>query len=136
MRYEHALMLLLLLLLLLSGCQSGSRPLPTGAFVNQSDPTQVLELMLDASQTPNVFIRLSMETGANKYFGKSVGTYTLKTQRATSTGKFVWTKSLRDGSLEAVWFTGDNGKAWTLTVQPDGSFVDSSGVAWRHPPRA
>ena len=131
MRYGCRPMLSLLFVPLLSGCQSGSSPLPIGAFVNQSDPSQVLELRLDSSQTPNFFIRISIETGANKYFGKSVGTYTLKGQHESSKGKFVWAKSPRAGSLREVWFTAENGKTWTLTVQTDGSFVDSSGVAWK-----
>src|SRR5215813_4441585 len=131
MRYKYAPIFVLLVLLLLSGCQSGSSPLPVGTFINQSDPTQVLELTLDPSQTPNVFIRISIETGANKYFGKSVGKYTLKTENGVGSGIFVWTKSLRDGSLEEVWFTGDDGKKWTIFVQPDGSLRDSSGVVWK-----
>ena len=136
MRQAHAAMLFLFLLPMFSGCQSGAEPLPVGDFVNQSDPSQVLHLVLDPSQTTNVFIRVSIETGANKYFGKSVGTYTLKTQSDRKAGRFVWAKSPRDGSLHAVWFTSDDGNKWTLTVQPDGSFVDSSGVAWKHPGRA
>src|SRR5439155_9443831 len=132
MRYRHASMLVLLLLPVLSACQSGSNPAPIGTFINQSDPSQALELTLDPAQTPNVFIRISIKTGANKYFGKSVGTYTLKTQQDSSRGTFVWAKSLRDGSLYEVWFTADTGKTWTLTVQPDGGLVDSSGRTWRH----
>src|SRR5437867_3114098 len=88
MRYRHASMLVLLLLLLLSGCQSGSSPAPIGTFINQSDPSQLLELTLVAAQTPNVFIRISIKTGANKYFGKSVGTYALKTQQESGRGTF------------------------------------------------
>jgi hypothetical protein len=138
MRYKHAPIFVLLLLPLLPGCQSGSSPLPVG--INQSDPTQVLELTLDPSQTPNVFIRISIETGANKYFGKSVGTYTLKTKHESSKGKFVyrvisWARSQRDDSLHEVWFTAENGNTWTLAVQVDGSFVDSSGVAWKRQTR-
>ena len=140
MRYKHAPIFVLLLLPLLSGCQSGSSPLPVGTFINQSDPTQVLELTLDPSQTSNVFIRISIETGANKYFGKSVGTYTLKTKHKSSKGKFVyrvisWARSQRDDSLHEVWFTAENGNTWTLAVQVDGSFVDSSGVAWKRQTR-
>ncbi len=135
MRYKHAPIFVLLLLPLLPGCQSGSSPLPVGTFINQSDPTQVLELTLDPSQTPNVFIRISIETGANKYFGKSVGTYTLKTKHESSKGRFVYVisraRSQRDDSLNKVWFTAGNGNTWTLAVQVDGSFVDSSGVAWK-----
>ncbi len=131
MRCKHFPMFILLLVLLLSGCQSGSSPLPIGTFINQSDPAQVLEIKLDPSQTTNIFIRISIETGANKYFGKSVGTYTLKTQQASSTGKFVWAKSTRDGSLNAVWFTADSGRTWTLSVRPDGSLVDSLGATWK-----
>jgi len=133
MRYRHASMLVLLLLPVLSACQSGSNPAPIGTFLNQSDPSQLLELTLDAAQTPNVFIRISIKTGANKYFGKSVGTYTLKTQQESGRGTFVWAKSLRDGSLHEVWFTADTGKTWTLTVRSDGSLADSSGKMWRHP---
>ena len=90
MRYKHAPLFALLLLPLVSGCYSGSGPLPLGTFVNQSDPTQVLQLTLDPSQTSNVLIRMSIETGANKYFGKSVGTYTMKTKSQSSKGKFVY----------------------------------------------
>jgi hypothetical protein len=132
MRYEYAAVGLLLVVLPMSGCQSGSGPLPTGTFINQNDSTQILELTLDLSLTPNVFIRISIETGVNKYFGKSVGRYTLKTQSESSSGKFIWVKSLRDGSLHDVWFTADNGKTWTLTVQPNGSLVDPGGVTWKH----
>jgi hypothetical protein len=140
MRCKHAPIFVLLLLPLLSGCQSESSPLPVGTFINQSDPTQVLELTLDPSQTANVFIRISIETGANKYFGKSEGTYTLKTKQESSKGKFVyrvisWQRSPRDDSLHKVWFTAENGNTWTLGVQVDGSFVDSSGVVWKRQTR-
>ena len=136
MRYKHATIFALLLLPLLSGCYSGSGPLPLGTFINQSDPTQVLQLTLDPSQTLNPFIRMSIETGANKYVGKSVGTYTLKTKSESSKGTFVyrvisWARSRRDDSLHDVWFTAENGNTWTLAVQVDGSLVDSSGVAWK-----
>jgi hypothetical protein len=140
MRYKHAPIFVLLLLPLLSGCQSGSSPLPIGTFINQSDPTQVLELTLDPSQTRNPFVRISMETGANKYVGKSVGTYTLKTNHESSKGKFAyivisWEKSPRDDRLHKVGFTAENGNNWSLTVQTDGSLVDSSGVAWKRQTR-
>jgi len=52
MQYKHAPLFALLLLPLVSGCYSGSGPV--GTFVNQSDPTQVLQLALDPSQTSNV----------------------------------------------------------------------------------
>ena len=131
MRQRHAAILGLLLLLALAGCQSGAGPLPVGTFINQSDPSQMIQLTLDPSQTTNVFIRVSIETGANKYFGKSVGTYVLKTREGTSAGTFVWAKSPRDGSLREVWLTAADGKKWTMSVTPDGSLVDSGGGAWR-----
>ena len=58
----------------------------------------------------------------------------------TSKGKFVyrvisWARSQRDDSLHEVWFTAENGNTWTLAVQVDGSFVDSSGVAWKRQTR-
>ena len=90
MRYKHTLNFALLLLPLLSGCYSGSGAAPVGTFINQTDPTQVLQLTLDPSQTSNVLIRMSIETGANKYFGKSVGTYTLKTKSQSSKGTFAY----------------------------------------------
>jgi hypothetical protein len=133
MRYRQVSIPVLLLLLLVSGCQSGSNPLPTGVFINQRDSDQLLELTLDPAQTPNKLIRISIKTGANQYFGKSVGTYTLKTQQGSGRGTFVWTKSLRDGSLRQVWFTADTGKTWTVTVKSDGSLVDSTGATWRPP---
>jgi len=37
--------------------------------------------------------------------------------------------------LHKVWFTAENGNTWTLTVQGDGSFVDSSGVGWKRQTR-
>jgi hypothetical protein len=122
---------LVLLLLLLSGCQSGTVPLPVGTFINQSDSSQTIQLTLDPSQTTNVFIRVSIETGANKYFGKSVGTYALTTSQGKSAGTFVWAKSPRDGSLHEVWFTAQDGKRWDMAVTSDGSLMDSTGVAWR-----
>jgi hypothetical protein len=64
MRYKHAPIFALLLLPLVSGCYSGSGPLPVGTFINQSDATEVLQLTLDPSQTWNPFIRMSIETGA------------------------------------------------------------------------
>jgi hypothetical protein len=141
MRYKHAPIFVLLLLPLLSGCQAGSSPLPVGTFINQTDPTEVLELRLDPSQTRNVLIRFSIETGANKYFGKSVGTYMLKTKHESSKGTFVYRviswegplyrQSQRDDRRRQVWFTAENGDSWTLAVQVDGSLVDSSGVAWK-----
>jgi hypothetical protein len=130
MRYTRALRTLFALLFL-SGCQSGAGPLPLGTFINRSDRSQVLQLTLDPSQTSNVLLRVSIETGANKYFGKSVGTYILKTDRATATGKFLWAKSPRDGSLHEVWFTADDGRTWELNVLTDGSLSDSAGVVWQ-----
>ena len=131
MKQRHAAILGLLLLLALAGCQSGAGPLPVGTFINQNDPSQMIQLTLDPSQTTNVFIRVSIETGANKYFGKSVGTYALTTRQGKSDGTFVWAKSPRDGSLHEVWFTSKEGKRWDMAVTPDGSLVDSSGMAWR-----
>ena len=140
MRYKHAPIFVLLLLPLLSGCQSGSSPLPVGSFINQSDPTQVLELTLDPSQTWNPFVRISIATGANKYVGKSVGIYTLKTKDGSSKGKFAyrvisWGNSRQPVGVHEVWFTAENGNTWTLAVQVDGSFVDSGGVAWKRQTR-
>jgi hypothetical protein len=107
-----------------------------GTFVNQIDPTQVLQLTLDPSQTLNVFIRASIETGANKYVGKSVGTYTLKTKSESSKGTFVyvvisWGNSQLSEGVHEVSFTAENGTVWTLAFEADGSFLDSSGVVWR-----
>src|SRR5215471_2639761 len=133
MRYDHAPLLGLLFVTLLSGCGSAANPLPVGTFTNQSDPAKVLELALDPSQTTNIFIRISIETGANKYFGKSVGRYTLKTRDTSSGGTFLWAKSPRDGSVGEVWFTAADGKKWTLKVEPDGSLLDSGGIAWKRP---
>jgi hypothetical protein len=124
-------MLSLLVLVLLAGCQSGAGPLPVGTFLNQNDPSQTIQLTLDPSQTTNVFIRVSIETGVNKYFGKSVGTYALTTSKGKSAGTFVWAKSPRDGSLHEVWFTTIEGKRWEMAVTTDGALVDSTGVAWR-----
>jgi hypothetical protein len=129
MRQRNAVMPILLFLLL-SGCQAGAGPLPVGTFINRSDSSQMIQLTLDPSQTTNVFIRVSIETGANKYFGKSVGTYALTTSEGKSAGTFVWAKSPRDGSLHDVWFTTKDGKRWEMAVTPDGALVDSSGVAW------
>ena len=131
MRERYAAMLSVLVLVLLSGCQSGAGPLPVGTFINQTDPNQMIQLTLDPSQTTNVFIRVSIETGANKYFGKSVGTYALTTSQNKSAGTFVWAKSPRDGSLHEVWFTAKDGKRWEMAVTSDGALVDSTGVAWR-----
>jgi hypothetical protein len=130
MRQRHAAILGLLVLLLLAGCQSGAGPLPVGTFINQSDSSQMIQLTLDPSQTTNVFIRVSIETGANKYFGKSVGTYALTTSHGKSGGTFVWAKSPRDGSLHEVWFTTQDGKRWEMSVMSDGSLMDSAGVLW------
>jgi hypothetical protein len=105
--------------------------LPVGTFVNQSDSSQMIQLTLDPSQTTNVFIRVSIETGVNKYFGKSVGTYALTTSEGKSAGTFVWAKTPRDGSLHEVWFTTNDGKRWEMAVTPDGALLDSSGVPWR-----
>ena len=131
MRQGHAAMLFLFLLPMLYGCQSGAEPLPVGDFVNQSDPGQVLHLALDPSQTTNVFIRISIETGANKYFGKSVGTYVLRSSKGTDSGTFVWAKSIRDGSLHEVVFTAADGMRWEINVERDGSLRDAGGVAWK-----
>jgi hypothetical protein len=136
MRYKHSPLFALLLLPLVSGCYSGSGPLPVGTFVNQSDPTQVLQLTLDPSQTSNVLIRMSIETGANRYFGKSVGTYTLKTKSQSSKGTFAylvisWGNSRHPEGVHEVSFAAENGNIWTLAFKADGSFVDSSGVAWK-----
>jgi len=140
MRHKHAPFFALLLLPLVSGCQSEFSPLPVGTFIKESDPSQVLELTLDPSLTPNVLIRISIETGANKYVGKSVGTYTLKTRGESSKGTFVyrvisWERSPRDDSLHKVWFTSENGSTWTLNVQGDGSLMDSNGVGWKRQTR-
>ena len=141
MRYKHAPLFALLLLPLVSGCYSGccysgSGPLPVGTFVNQSDPSQVLQLTLDPSQTWNPFIRMSIVTGANKYVGKTVGTYTLKTNSQSSKGTFAylvisWGNSRLPEGVHEVSFAAENGNIWTLAFKEDGSFVDSSGVAWK-----
>src|SRR5262245_31093904 len=107
MRYKHVTLLVLVLLPLLSGCHSDSAPLPIGTFINQSDPSQVLELKLDPSKTSNVLIRMSIEMGTNKYVGKSVGTYTLKTKHENSKGTFAyivisWERSKRDDRLHKI----------------------------------
>src|SRR5262245_58831303 len=136
MRYKHAPLFALLLLPFVSGCYSGSGPRPVGTFVNQYDTTQVLQLTLDPSQTSNVLIRTSIEMGANKYVGKSVGTYTLKTKSQSSKGTFSyrvvsWGNSWQTEGVHEVSFAAENGKIWTLAFKADGSFVDSSGVAWK-----
>lgn len=130
MRSTWNLLPFLSILLFVSGCQGGAA-LPVGTFINQRDTTQSLELKPDASQTPNVFIRASIETGANRYFGKTVGTYVISTGQGRRTGKFLWAKSLRDGSLHEVWFTADDGRTWTLNVEEDGSLQDPAGVVWK-----
>jgi hypothetical protein len=96
----------------------------------------VLQLTLDPSKTPNPFMRMSIETGANKYVGKSVGTYTLKTESQSSKGTFVflvitWGNSRLPKGVHEVSFTAENGNVWTLAFNARGSFVDSSGVAWK-----
>jgi len=119
--------------LLFSGCQSGTGKLPAGTFINRTDSSQVLQLTLDPSQTPNILLRVSIETGANRYFGKSVGRFVLKTDRAAAvSGKFLLAKSPRDGSLHEVWFTSDDGRTWEMNVLPDASLSDSPGVVWQH----
>ena len=140
MRYKHAPIFALLLLPFLSGCYSGSGPLPVGTYINQSDATQMLQLTLDPSRTSNPFIRMSIKTGANKYVGKSVGTYILKTQSEKRKGTFAyltisWGNSRLPEGVHEVSFTGENGKIWTLAFKADGSFVDSTGVAWKRQPQ-
>jgi hypothetical protein len=130
MRSKRNLIPLLSGLLFVAGCQAGAVNLPVGTFINQRDARQSLELKLDPSKTPNVFIRASIETGANRYFGKTVGTYVWTTGKGRQTGTFIWAKSLGDG-LHVVWFTADDGRTWTLNVQEDGSLQDSAGVLWK-----
>ena len=130
MRLARNLLPLLSILLFVSGCQGGAA-LPVGKFIDQGDTAQSLELKLDASQTSNVFIRVSIETGANRYFGKTVGTYVLTTGQGRRTGKFLWAKSLLGGSLHEVWFTADDGTTWTLNMEEDGSLQDPAGVVWK-----
>ena len=125
------LRLFLFVLLFVTGCQRGATTLPVGTFINQRDTTQSLELKPDPSQTSNVFIRASIETGVNRYFGKTVGTYVLTTNQGRRTGKFLWAKSLGDGSVHEVWFTADDGTTWTLNVEEDGSLQDPAGVVWK-----
>jgi hypothetical protein len=117
-------------LLFVSGCQGGNS-LPVGTFINQHDTTQSLELTLDASQTSNVFIRASIKTGVNRYFGKTVGTYVLTTDRGRRVGKFLWAKTLGDGSIQEVWFTAEGGSTWTLIVEQDGSLQGLAGEVWK-----
>jgi len=79
---------------------------------------------------------MSIETGANKYVGKSVGTYTLKTQSQTSKGTFsyrviTWGTPRPPEGVHEVSFAAENGNIWTLAFEADGSFVDSGGVAWK-----
>ena len=132
MRYIFGLTTLFALLLF-SGCQSAAGTLPVGTFINRTDSSQVLQLTLDPSQTPNMLLRVSIETGANRYFGKSVGRFVLRTDRAAVSGKFLWAKSLRDGTLHGVWFTADDGRTWEMNVLPDASLLDSAGVVWQRP---
>jgi hypothetical protein len=130
MRSTRNLRLLVSISLFVAGCQAGAANLPVGTFINQRDATQSLELKLDPSKTPNVFIRASIETGANRYFGKTVGTYVWITNNGRQTGTFIWAKSLGDG-LHEVWFNADDGKTWALNVQADGSLVGPAGVLWK-----
>jgi hypothetical protein len=130
MRLVRNLCALLSVLLFGFGCE-GASSLPVGTFINQRDTTQSLELKLDPSQTSNVFVRASIETGANRYFGKTVGTYVLTTNQGRRTGKFLWAKTLRDGSIHEVWFTADDGSTWALNVEGDGSMHDPTGVVWQ-----
>lgn len=58
MRYTFTLTTLFALLLF-SGCQSGAGTLPAGTFINRTDSSQVLQLTLDPSQTPNLLLRVS-----------------------------------------------------------------------------
>jgi hypothetical protein len=97
--------------------------------MNRNDSGQVLQLTLDPSQTPNMLLRISIETGENRYFGKSVGRFVLKSGRAAVSGKFIWAKSPR-GNLHEVWFTAGDGRTWEMNVLPDGSLSDSAGVVW------
>jgi hypothetical protein len=131
MGLKRRLFPLLSILLCVSGCQGGAGTLPVGTFINQRDTTQSLELKQDASQTSNVFIRASIESGANKYFGKTVGTYVLTTGQSRRTGKFLWAKSPGDRSVHEVWFNADDGTAWTLSVEGDGTLKGPGGIVWK-----
>jgi hypothetical protein len=130
MRLARNLCLPIIVLLFVSGCH-GDNSLPVGTFINQHDTTQSLELNLDASQTSNVFIRASIKTGVNRYFGKTVGTYVLTTDRGRRFGKFLWAKTNGYGSIHEVWFTAEDGSTWTLNVEQDGSLQDPNGVVWK-----
>jgi hypothetical protein len=70
-----------------------------------------------------------------------VGTYTLKTKSQSSKGTFAylvisWGNSRHPEGVHEVSFTAENGNIWTLGFKADGSFVDSSGVAWKRQTRA
>jgi hypothetical protein len=78
--------------------------------------------------------------GGQQVRWKKRGYLHAQTKHESSKGKFAyrvisWEKSPRDDRLHQVWFTAENGNTWTLTVQVDGSFVDSSGVAWKRQTR-
>ena len=112
--------------ILVSGCQSA---VPSGIFINQKNQ-QVLELRPDVSQTPNVLIRLGMESGATKVFGKTVGVYKLTGAPGNTAGTFVSFKPMRS-TMQHMTLQSNQGQEWILVAQRDGSFKDSTGTVWR-----
>ena len=130
MRAKRTLIAALVVLpLLMFGCQSAVDRL-TGTFINERDPNQILKLTPDVSQTTNVLIRVGIETGASKFFGKTVGRYSLQTTSGIRTGKFVSFKPIHL-NVQNITLNPDQGPGWTLTGEADGSFRDSSDVIWR-----
>ena len=121
----------LMIAMLFAGCHSKGNAIPVGTFVNSSDSTQVLELKVDPSQTPNMFLRIGMLVGANKVFGKTVGVYTLKTNHGASAGTFVSVIPLRGAGGASVTLDPRDGKRWSLETESDGSLRDSLGNVWR-----
>ena len=85
------------------------------AFTNEKDSSQTLTVLAD---------KAGMHALVVSIFTEPQGYYFLETSGSPAKGRF--TKG--GGKLH---LKGSDGKAWTLTIQPDSSLRDENGAIWR-----
>jgi hypothetical protein len=100
-------------------------------FVSE-DNRGTLELRVN-SRLGSVIPAVGGALSGGRLFGKHLGRYTLTTPQGRSSGQFVWMKGplcCRPLPDQTMAFWPDTGKEWSVAVQEDGSFRDSTGMTW------
>ncbi|HET9131741.1 MAG TPA: hypothetical protein VFO86_12370 [Terriglobia bacterium] len=101
-------------------------------FVSE-DNSQTLELRVN-SRLGSVIPAVGGSLSGGRLFGKRQGSYILTTPQGRTSGEFVWMKGplcCRELPDQTLAFWPDSGKQqWSVAVA-DGSFQDSTGMAWK-----